>query len=123
MPTLQEEILTQARVIAVVGLSPKPDRDSFRVAQGLQEEGYRVVPVNPAAGVAEILGERVYPDLDSIPFPVDLVDVFRRSAEVPTVAEGAIRIGARYLWLQDGVEHTEATTRAEAAGLKVVQND
>ncbi len=123
MSNLQADILSRSRVIAVVGLSPKSDRDSFRVAQGLQEEGYRIVPVNPAAGVDEILGERVYPDLASIPFPVDLVDVFRRSAEVPPVAEGAIRVGARYLWLQDGVEHAEAAARAQAAGLTVVQND
>ncbi len=123
MSNLQAEILSRSHVIAVVGLSPKPDRDSFRVAQGLQEEGFRIVPVNPAAGVDEILGEQVYPDLQSIPFPVDLVDVFRRSAEVPPVAEGAIRIGASYLWLQDGVEHAEAAAMAEAAGLKVVQND
>jgi len=123
MSNLQADILSRSRVIAVVGLSPKSDRDSFRVAQGLQEEGYRIVPVNPAAGVDEILGEKVYPDLESIPFPVDLVDVFRRSEQVPPVAEGAIRVGARYLWLQDGVEHAEAAARAQAAGLTVVQND
>lgn len=81
------------------------------------------MPVNPAAGAEEILGEQIYPDLESIPFPVDLVDVFRRSEQVPPVAEAAIRIGARFLWLQDGVEHAEAAAKAEAAGLQVVQND
>ena len=123
MPTLREKILGESRVIAVVGLSPNPERDSYGVSKSLQAQGYRIIPVNPAAGVDEILGEKVYTDLKSIPFKVDLVDVFRRSEFVPPIVDETIEIGAKYLWLQDGVEDIEGGEKAEAAGLTVIMDD
>lgn len=113
-----EEILRDCRTVAVVGLSPNPSRPSHGVAVYLQEHGYRIVPVNPM--VDEVLGERSYPDLEAIPFPVELIDVFRRSQEVPPVAEQAIKVGAKALWLQLGVIHPEAAARAAEHGLDVV---
>ena len=116
----EEEILKSSRVIAVVGLSPKPDRPSHRVASYLKENGYRIIPVNPQQ--KEILGEPSYPDLGSIPQPVDVVDIFRRSEEVPDIVEEAIKIGARAVWLQEGVINERAATRAKEAGLLVVMD-
>lgn len=114
------DILTNARTVAVVGLSPDPSRDSHRVAAYLQEHGYRVIPVNPKE--QSILGQKAYPDLASIPEPVDVVDVFRASEHVPPIAEAAVRLGAKALWLQKGVRHDEAACRAAEAGLAVVQD-
>ena len=116
-----EEQLTKSRVIAVVGLSPNPERDSYSVAKYLQEQGYRIIPVNPTAD--EILGEKSYPDLKSIPEPVDMVNVFRRSDTTPPVVDEAIEIGAKYIWMQDGVEHEEAGKKAEEAGIRVIMNN
>ena len=115
-------LLTSARTVAVIGCSADPQRDSHRVAAYLQRAGYRVVPVNP--GLEEVLGERCYPDLGSIPedIAVDIVDVFRRPEHVPPVAEQAIARGARALWLQLGITHPEAERRAAEAGLQVVAN-
>ncbi|MBF0127591.1 MAG: CoA-binding protein [Magnetococcales bacterium] len=115
-------LLGQARVIAVVGLSPKPDRASFRVASHLQQAGYRIIPVRPMAG--EILGEPCYASLDAIPqeIRVDIVDVFRRSEETESVAEEAVRIGARCLWLQSGILNDNAMAIARAAGLLAFQD-
>ncbi len=115
-----KDILSQARTIAVVGLSPKPERDSHRVAAYLQKAGYRIIPVNPVA--PEVLGEKSYPDLTSIPEPVDVVDVFRQSRFVPEIAEQAVKIGAKVLWLQEGVVHEEAALKARQAGLEVIQD-
>ncbi|MCX5797690.1 MAG: CoA-binding protein [Elusimicrobia bacterium] len=109
------------KTVAVVGCSPKPDRPSHRVADYLQRQGYRIAPVNP--GHKEILGQTCYPSLAAIPFPVDVVDVFRRSAEVLPVIEEAVRIKAKALWLQDGVTHPEGEAKARAAGLLVVSDD
>jgi len=109
------------KTIAVVGCSPKPDRPSHSVAGYLKRQGYRIVPVNP--GHREILDETCYPSLSSIPFPVDVVDVFRRSEDVPPVIEDAIRIKAKALWLQDGITHPEGEAKARAAGLLVVSDD
>jgi predicted CoA-binding protein len=114
------EILHSARTIAVVGLSGKRYRPSYGVAEYLKRAGYRIIPVNPME--KEVLGERAYPDLDSIPEPVDLVDVFRRSEHVPEIVEAAIRIGAKAVWMQEGVIHEAAAARAEAAGLAVVMD-
>jgi len=111
-------VLTTTRTIAVVGLSPDPARASHGVARFMQARGYRIIPVNPA--VEEILGERCYPDLVSIPGAVDMVDVFRRPDQVLPIAEAAIRIGARCLWLQLGVVNDAAIAAADAAGLEVV---
>jgi uncharacterized protein len=111
-------VLTEARVIAVVGLSARPERPSYRVAQFMLARGYRIVPVNPQ--YAEVLGQTCYPQLSSIPFAVDMVDVFRQSEHVLPVAEAAIGIGAKCLWLQLGVIHPAAIALADAAGLNVV---
>ena len=116
-----DEILTESRTIAVVGLSPDPTRDSHRVARYLKETGYRIVPVNPT--VHEVLGEKSYPDLKAVPEPVDMVDIFRRSEDVPPVVEQAIQIGARYVWMQDGIVNEEAAAKARAAGIAVVMNN
>ncbi|HET7560480.1 MAG TPA: CoA-binding protein [Limnochordia bacterium] len=115
-----DAIFAQTRTIAVVGLSPDPDRSSHGVASYLQQAGYRIIPVNPNARA--VLGERAYPDLRSVPEPVDLVDVFRRSEFVPEIAEETVAISAKALWLQLGVVHEPAARRARAAGLTVVMD-
>ena len=115
-----KQLLQNTRTIAVVGLSEKPDRPSHHVAAYLQSVGFRVIPVNPS--VLSILGERSYPTLYDIPEPVDMVDVFRRSDAVPAIAQEAIAIGAKSLWLQEGVIHEEAAAMAKAAGLQVVMD-
>ena len=112
--------LRNIRTIAVVGLSAKPDRPSFRVAQALQARGYRIVPVTPQG--KEILGEPAYPDLESIPFKVDMVDVFRAPEHVPAIVDSCIALGMTRLWLQDGVIHEEAAQRAQDAGIWLVMD-
>jgi predicted CoA-binding protein len=114
------EILNTAKVVAVVGLSDKADRDSHRVAAYLQQRGYRIIPVNPA--LTQVLGEKAYASLREIPEKVDVVDVFRRALAVPEIVEDAIAVGAKVVWLQDGIVHNAAAERARAAGLKVVQS-
>ena len=114
------EILHSAHTIAVVGLSGKRYRPSYGVAEYLQRSGYRIIPVNPEE--TEVLGERCYPDLDSVPGPVDVVDIFRRSEFVPEIVEAAIRKGAKVVWMQEGVIHEEAALRAREAGLIVVMD-
>lgn len=114
------EILLDSRTIAVVGLSDKADRDSNRVAKYLQGRGYRIIPVNP--GCKEILGEVSYPDLASIPEEIDIVNVFRKSEAVPDIARQAVSVGAKVLWLQQGVRHDEAAEEALKAGLTVLQD-
>jgi uncharacterized protein len=118
--TTLRRILGEARTIAVVGLSAQWHRPSFFAAKYMQQHGYRIVPVTPQ--YAEVLGERAYPGLDEIPFPVDIVDVFRRTADVPPIAEAAVRIGARVLWQQIGVVNREADALARSAGLDSVMN-
>ena len=115
-----EDIIESARTIAVVGLSPKEDRPSNVVARYLKEQGYRVIPVNPA--IQEIMGERSYPDLPSISHPVDVVDIFRRSEDVLPIVEDAIKIKARAVWMQEGVINHLAAERAREAGLRVVMD-
>ena len=109
---LVEEQLRNSKTIAVVGLSPNPDRDSHRVSAYLQSQGYRIIPVNPT--VDEVLGEKSYPDLTSVPEPIDMVDIFRRSELVMPVVEEAVQVGARYIWMQDGVVNEEAAEKARA---------
>lgn len=113
-------VLAQHRSIAVVGLSAHWYRPSYFAAKYMQDHGYRVIPVNP--GYAEALGERAYPSLDAIPEPVDIVDVFRKTADVMPIAEDAIKIGARVLWQQLGVRNEEAAAKARAAGLLTVMD-
>ncbi|MGZ5074855.1 MAG: CoA-binding protein [Usitatibacter sp.] len=113
-------LLRTSRNIAVVGLSAQWHRPSYFAAKYLQEHGYRVIPVNPT--YPEILGEKSYASLSDIPVPVDVVDCFRRRAEIPALADEAIAIGAKVLWMQLGVENAEARRKAEAAGLEVVEN-
>ena len=114
------EILSKYKTIAVVGLSPNRMRPSNGVSQYMKLQGYRIIPVNP--GHAEILGEKAYRRLEDIPEPVEIVNVFRRSEEVPPVVESAIAIGAKAVWLQEGIRNDEAARRAAAAGLEVVQD-
>jgi uncharacterized protein len=113
-------ILRDAKTIAIVGLSANWWRPSFFAAKYLKEHGYRMVPVNPQ--YAEVLGEKCYPSLREIPFKVDVVDCFRKSEEIPALAEDAIAIGAKVLWMQLGVINHEAAERARAAGLEVVMD-
>jgi predicted CoA-binding protein len=119
-PRTIRKIYGYARTIAMVGLSPNRLRPSFFVGQYLQYRGYRVVPVNPTA--PEILGETSYPSLSAIPFPVDVVDVFRAPSAAPAIAEEAVKIGAKALWMQFGVISPEAAERAASAGLDVVMD-
>jgi predicted CoA-binding protein len=114
------EILHESHTIAVVGLSSKRYRPSYGVAEYMKRSGYRIIPVNP--NETEVLGERCYPDLDSIPEPVDIVDIFRRSEFVPEIVEAAIRIGAKMVWMQEDVYHEPAARRAREAGLEVVMD-
>jgi len=124
-PELKEamELVAGAKTIAIVGLSSNPSRPSHGVARYLQAQNYRIVPVNPAE--SEVLGEPAFADLDAARRavgPIDIVDVFRRSEFVPEVAAAAVRIGARLLWLQEGVTDAEAERAAQAAGLIVVSD-
>jgi predicted CoA-binding protein len=114
------EILQQSRTIAVVGLSSKRFRPSYGVAEYMQRAGYRIIPVNPEE--SEVLGEKSYQDLDSVPEAVDIVDIFRRSEFVAEIVEAAIRKGAKAIWMQEGVIHEEAARRAAEAGLDVVMD-
>jgi uncharacterized protein len=114
--------LTDCHTIAVVGLSPKPHRDSFRVAKYMQVHGFRIIPINPNA--PEVLGEKAYASLTEAAQHerIDMVNCFRNSEDIPPIAAEAIAIGAKSLWLQIGVAHDEAAAQATAAGLVVVQN-
>jgi len=118
--SIEEKILNSSRTVAVVGLSSKPDRPSYKAASYLKKQGYKIIPVNPAE--KEILGEICYPDLASIHESVDVVEVFRRSEEVPLIVEAAIRIGAKVVWMQEGIINEEAASRAREAGLTVVMD-
>ena len=113
-------ILKQSHTIAIVGLSADWWRPSYFAAKYMQEHGYRIIPVNPK--YTEVLGEKCYPTLESIPEAVDIVDVFRKSEDCAPIAQQAVAIGAKTLWLQLGVENVEAQQIAEAAGLAVVMN-
>ena len=115
-----EEILKQGKTIAVVGLSPNPERDSHRVAKYLQSQGYRIIPVNPMTD--QVLGEKSYPDLKSVPETIDVVDIFRKSEDVPPIVNEAIDMGAPVIWMQLGVVNEEAATKARNAGLAVVMD-
>ncbi len=116
----KRQILEQVETIAVVGLSRRESRPGYYVPAYMQAAGYRIIPVNPH--LDEALGERAYPDLSSIPEPVDMVVIFRRSEDVPPVVEEAIRIGAKVIWMQLGIVNQQAAEAARAAGLQVVMD-
>jgi len=117
---MMREILLSTKTVASVGLSSNPAKVSFGVGEYLRSQGYRVIPVNPTAD--EILGEKSYPDLESIPEKIDVVQVFRRPEDVPLVVESAIKIGAKVVWMQEGIVNEEAAQAARAAGLQVVMD-
>lgn len=114
------ELLSNSKTIAVVGLSSDPFRPSYGVSEYMQHAGYRIIPVNPKE--TEVLGEKAYGKLGDIPFPVDIVNIFRRPVDVPPVVEDAIAIGAKSIWMQSGIVHEESARKAEAAGLSVVMD-
>jgi uncharacterized protein len=114
------DILNESRIIAVIGLSPNPEKDSNRVGRYLQDHGYRIVPVNPAH--PEILGEKSYPRLTDIPFEVDVADIFRKTEAIPEVVDEAIKKKVKTVWMQLGLSHGESCAKALQAGIKVVQN-
>lgn len=114
------KLLKAAHTIAVVGLSPSPMRPSNGVAEYLKRAGYRIIPVNP--NETEVLGEKCYPRLEDVPEKIDLVDIFRRSEYVPDIVESAIRVGAKAVWMQEGVINEAAAKRARQAGLEVVMD-
>jgi uncharacterized protein len=121
-PSDQElkELLTNATTIAIVGASSNPDKASHGIMQKLQKAGYKVIPVNPRE--TEILGERSYPSLIDVPERIDIVDVFRRAEDTPAIADEAVTIGAKALWLQTGITSEDAAARAKAGGLTVVMD-
>lgn len=114
------QILTNAKTIAMVGASADPKKPSHRIMQQLQRAGYRVIPVNPRD--SEVLGERSYPSLIDVPERIDIVDVFRRPEDTPMIADDAVTIGAKVLWLQSGIANDDAAARAAAGGLTVVMD-
>ena len=115
-----KEILTSSRNIAVFGITNNPEKASYSVAKYLKEHGYRIFPINPRHD--EILGEKCYPDLKSVPEKIDIVDIFRKPSAIPPVVDDAIDIGAKVVWMQSGLAHNEAAEKARAHGLKVVMN-
>ena len=115
-----KEILLSTKVIASVGLSGNQQKESYGIAAYLQEQGYQIIPVNPTA--TEILGEKAYPDLESVPVKIDLVQVFRKPEDVPPVVDDAIKVGAKAVWMQEGIVNEEAAQKAREAGLQVVMD-
>ncbi len=120
VPEEIKEILTSIQIIAIVGLSPKEDRDSNQVAKYLQQQGFKVIPVNPMH--PEILGLKSYANLNDIPDKIDLVDIFRKPSAVPEIVDDAIGIGAKVIWMQEGIVHNESAKKAKDANLKVVMS-
>lgn len=115
-----KDILIKVKTIAIVGLSPKEERDSNKVARYLQQEGYKIIPVNP--NYDEILGLESYPNLSDVPEEIDVVDIFRKPSVVLEIVESAIKKGAKVIWMQEGIVNNEAAEKAKNAGLKVVMN-
>jgi predicted CoA-binding protein len=114
------KVLRESKTIAVVGLSSNPMRPSFGVTEYMQEAGYRIIPVNP--NETEVLGEKSYGRLEEVAEKIDIVNIFRRAEEVPPAVEGAIRIGAKVVWMQPGIENEAAAERARAAGMVVIED-
>lgn len=114
------KILKSYNSVAVVGLSDNPDRPSYHVAEYLKQQGYRIIPVNPALQAWG--GDKAYPDLLSIPEPLEIVNIFRKPADVPPIVDQAIQKGAKVIWMQEGIDHPEAAEKARKAGLQVIMN-
>lgn len=121
-PTSEEIrlILLSVKTIAIVGLSDKVERPSYHVALYLKEQGYKIVPVNP--NIKEVLGEKAYARLEDVPYKIDVVDIFRKSQEVPEIVDSSIKISAKIIWMQEGVVHNLAAQKAKENGLRVVMN-
>ena len=117
---MMKDILLSAKTIASFGLSSNPGKESYGIVQYLKGQGYHIIPINPTA--EEILGEKSYPDLESVPEPIDVVQVFRRSEDVPPVVDSAIKVGAKVVWMQEGIVNEEAAQKAREAGLQVVMD-
>lgn len=117
---MMKDILMSAKTIASVGLSSNPAKESFGIVAYLKGQGYRVIPVNPTA--TEILGETAFPDLESVPEKIDVVQVFRKPEDVPPVVDSAIKVGAKVVWMQEGIVNDGAAEKARAAGLHVVMD-
>jgi predicted CoA-binding protein len=115
-----KDILSSAKTVASVGLSSNPEKESYWIVSYLKEQGYHIIPVNPTA--PEILGEKAYPNLESVPEKIDVVQVFRKPEDVPPVVEDAIKVGAKVVWMQEGIVNEEAARKARAAGLQVVMD-
>ena len=118
--SLEEEILRKYRTVAVVGLSSNAERPSHRVARYLKQQGYRIIPVNPRE--MEVLGEKSYPDLCAVEEPIEVVDIFREPKAVPRLVAQAMYVGAKAVWMQEGIVHEAAAARARRAGMAVVMN-
>jgi uncharacterized protein len=119
-PDVLRNLLTEARTIAMVGASSSPDKPSHGIMRKLLTAGYRVIPVNPRE--TEVLGQKAYPSLRDVPEKVDIVDVFRRAEDTPPIADDAVAIGAKAIWLQSGISNEETARRAEAGGLLTVMD-
>jgi predicted CoA-binding protein len=117
---MMKDILLSAKTIASVGLSSNTGKESYWIVKYLKDQGYRIIPVNPTAD--QILDEKAYPDLESIPEKIDVVQVFRKPEDVPPVVEDAIKVGAKVVWMQEGIVNEEAAQRAREAGLQVIMD-
>jgi len=117
---LLKEILLSTKTIASVGLSSNPEKESYGIALYLKGQGYRIIPVNPTT--PEVFGEKSYPDLESVPEKIDVVQVFRKPEDVPPVVDDAIKVGAKVVWMQEGIVNEEAAQKARDAGLQVVMD-
>lgn len=115
-----EDILKSSKTVAVVGASPNPDRASYHVLEYLKNHGYKVIPVNPTAST--VCGEKCYPSLKDIPEKIDVVDIFRKAEDVPAIVDDAIKIGAKAIWMQEGIVNEEAAQKAADAGLQVIMD-
>jgi Predicted CoA-binding protein len=115
-----KDILLSTKTIASVGLSSNTEKESYWIASYLKEQGYHVIPVNPTA--TEIFGEKAYPDLESVPEKIDVVQVFRKPEDVPPIVDDAIKVGAKVVWMQEGIVNEEAAQKARQAGLQVVMD-
>jgi uncharacterized protein len=115
-----KDILLSIKTIASVGLSSNPEKESYWIVSYLKDQGYHIIPVNPTS--TEILGEKAYPDLESVPKKIDVVQVFRKSEDVPPIVDDAIKVGAKVVWMQEGIVNEEAAQKARDAGLQVVMD-